>query len=546
MKNKTKRPLNLFASNKPKQHFFQSTNQCLFDLMKDKEKKKKVFNESNVKPKLQTSQTTKSNHSKYFPSSIEAIQKNSEYDKNILNDSYEKATLDFRPEPMPIKVASTLNSNVSEFENEMDKKLKYVLKTLDLYQFRNSLRDNCISFNDILLLSKNDLIEMGIQLGPRNRILKFAEQYKTYAKDFDFEELKRFFSENRNLVINSIGNNETQDSTIKKKREMDLLKASMDKLCKEMSESSQMVSGYEDKLLHKQQQKNINKNQSLKYQNFNIPDISEIKVNNENVNNHRTRNSNCVNETHTKLNYNNDNKSSEHRRQKSNPNFFKGNQVKTIKRNWTLPKPIFLWNSYTFNQIATLKSSKSIKSNRKQSSLFESNPNLNRKNVFQQRINNQFGKKDKLKQTYQDLFLEIEAYQQKYHNMKIKSDQRNDQINNMLQRTENRAMITHPKQHQYTKGNEITYQSQKSLSSFTTKPKNVNSDSNAMITTKLTDSASIEKMNEILLKKQQLKNTLNECRQSINQKKKIIQRLEDCDDNDNNNGNDDIQYLFNI
>ena len=43
---------------------------------------------------------------------------------------------------------------------------------------------------------------MKIPIGPRNRILHFAEKYKNYAKTYSLEELFDFFNSHRELIIN--------------------------------------------------------------------------------------------------------------------------------------------------------------------------------------------------------------------------------------------------------------------------------------------------------------------------------------------------------
>lgn len=106
----------------------------------------------------------------------------------------ESATL-ISPEPLPAKYEIKRNF-------KKDNKLKYTLKILDLDKLFEAFDVNMITFNDLFLLSKEDMIEMKIPIGPRNRILHFAEKYKNYAKTYSLEELFDFFNLHRELIIN--------------------------------------------------------------------------------------------------------------------------------------------------------------------------------------------------------------------------------------------------------------------------------------------------------------------------------------------------------
>lgn len=106
----------------------------------------------------------------------------------------ESATL-ISPEPLPAKYEIKRNF-------KKDNKLKYTLKILDLDKLFEAFDVNMITFNDLFLLSKEDMIEMKIPIGPRNRILHFAEKYKNYAKTYSLEELFDFFNSHRELIIN--------------------------------------------------------------------------------------------------------------------------------------------------------------------------------------------------------------------------------------------------------------------------------------------------------------------------------------------------------
>ena len=78
------------------------------------------------------------------------------------------------------------NNNVSE------NKLFFVLNSLDLSYLINVFERNYIDFNDLLLLTREDLVEMKIPIGPRNKIINFIQEYKKYMKSFEFNELSNF------------------------------------------------------------------------------------------------------------------------------------------------------------------------------------------------------------------------------------------------------------------------------------------------------------------------------------------------------------------
>ena len=82
--------------------------------------------------------------------------------------------------------------------NQCDKNLNFVLKNLGLENLCNSFINNKISFHDLFLLTRQDFFEMNIPIGPRNRILNFISEYKQIAKNYNLEELMKFFA-NKNL-----------------------------------------------------------------------------------------------------------------------------------------------------------------------------------------------------------------------------------------------------------------------------------------------------------------------------------------------------------
>ncbi len=103
----------------------------------------------------------------------------------------------------PIQKKENLTpSRNNKYNNKKNDKLLFTLKTLDLENLLNEFYLNYITFNDIFLLSREDLIEMKIPIGPRNRILYFAEEYKKKAVNYDLNELIFFFQNHKEFIIN--------------------------------------------------------------------------------------------------------------------------------------------------------------------------------------------------------------------------------------------------------------------------------------------------------------------------------------------------------
>ena len=83
--------------------------------------------------------------------------------------------------------------NNTECNINIDQKLLFILKNLNIEHFYEEFINNGIYFKDLFLLNKGDLIELKIPIGPRNRILFFIKAYNKSAKNYDFEELHNFF-----------------------------------------------------------------------------------------------------------------------------------------------------------------------------------------------------------------------------------------------------------------------------------------------------------------------------------------------------------------
>ena len=111
------------------------------------------------------------------------------------------------------------NSNNGEKNicTSKDSKLLFVLKKLDLLHLIHTFEINYISFNDLFLLSKEDLLEMKIPIGSRNKLMFFIQEYKKIMKNCDFEELSYFFNLYNNylsfITDNKMADNNPPSST---------------------------------------------------------------------------------------------------------------------------------------------------------------------------------------------------------------------------------------------------------------------------------------------------------------------------------------------
>ena len=111
------------------------------------------------------------------------------------------------------------NSNENNYEND-DDRLIYVLITLGLENLIKLFEEKKITFIDFLLLSKEDLKELELNLFQRNRILNFIKFYCKKAKNYSISEIYNFFLENKQFIFNSviydnINNNINNNNNIK-------------------------------------------------------------------------------------------------------------------------------------------------------------------------------------------------------------------------------------------------------------------------------------------------------------------------------------------
>ena len=96
------------------------------------------------------------------------------------------------------------SKNAKKEINECDEKVVYVLTALELESIIDKFSSNFICFNDLFLLRRQDLLEMNVPIGKRNRLLHFLEKYKNIAINYDFDEVKNYLYNYKNLYKNNL------------------------------------------------------------------------------------------------------------------------------------------------------------------------------------------------------------------------------------------------------------------------------------------------------------------------------------------------------
>jgi hypothetical protein len=104
--------------------------------------------------------------------------------------------------------------NLNDNKYQKDERLDYVLSVLDLKSIEDVFINNKLTFNDFILLSKNDLINMKLSFVERNRILNFSRAYLYIAKEFNIFEIISFFTNNKCFVINNVDKNNAEIENI--------------------------------------------------------------------------------------------------------------------------------------------------------------------------------------------------------------------------------------------------------------------------------------------------------------------------------------------
>ena len=95
------------------------------------------------------------------------------------------------------------NNQIKTINNEEDDRLMYVLLTLGLGEIIHIFNENNISFIDLLLLSKESLKDLGLEMYQRNRIFTFSTCFNKNAKAYTIREITEFFDCNKQFLFNT-------------------------------------------------------------------------------------------------------------------------------------------------------------------------------------------------------------------------------------------------------------------------------------------------------------------------------------------------------
>ena len=141
-------------------------------------------------------------------------EKSIKNDSNINNDFFKNYVLtnhtnDENQNEKLINNYDNVNNKIN-----VDPRLELALQYLDIVHTLEIFVNNYISFNDLLLLSKNDLIELGFSLVERNRIFNFAQEYKNFGVKYNISEINEFFNKYENLNKNYSNQESNYQDTI--------------------------------------------------------------------------------------------------------------------------------------------------------------------------------------------------------------------------------------------------------------------------------------------------------------------------------------------
>ena len=315
-----------------------------------------------------------------------------------------------------------------------DTKLIYALKTLNLENLFNNFDFNSITFNDLCLLTKEDLIEMNLPIGPRNRILHFAKEYKNYAKNYDINELINFFQSHKQFVINTI--NDFHFNFLQNKIEdSEDFQTNCDDLYFNSNFNNMTFSSKQSNDNHylnnnsKENRKSVNSIPLPKNIKINYRKIKKTKINNDlnlncqNINyensfiNNNLIENKKITPTFNNKNNENDNNINQFSNSYSNSNI---NQIYKIKQ---------------YNNISRNNTNKNKYNNNKsnQSSLLKLSTNYNKK--INRSLSSYNSNNTNVLKNFRNLSSEIENFQTVYQNMKKESIERKNYITELLSKS---------------------------------------------------------------------------------------------------------------
>ena len=92
-------------------------------------------------------------------------------------------------------------NNLIKENKTKDDRLIYTLTILGLNNLINLFNEKNITFIDLLLLSKESMKELQLEMYQRNRIYNFSILFTKFAKDYSMEEIKQFFESHKQFLF---------------------------------------------------------------------------------------------------------------------------------------------------------------------------------------------------------------------------------------------------------------------------------------------------------------------------------------------------------
>ena len=94
------------------------------------------------------------------------------------------------------------NNYLLKNNKEKDERLSLTLSILGLSNLINFFNEKNISFIDLLLLSKESMKELELEMYQRNRIYNFSASFTKFSKDYTLDDLFKFFGEHKQFLFN--------------------------------------------------------------------------------------------------------------------------------------------------------------------------------------------------------------------------------------------------------------------------------------------------------------------------------------------------------
>ena len=337
------------------------------------------------------------------------------------------------------------NDNIKDnkFTNIYDKRIIFILSNLDLDDLINKFSYHCITFNDLFLLTKQDLLEMKIPIGQRNRLMHFLDKYKSLSNNYDFNEITKYLDKykkiykNNSYIDRDISNNiNTMPNFKNNNYQSNCIKDNINKEKENLNKinlylNNNNIKNEPKKIINNNIYESIKKNKEDKFTNYEIDNNNILYQSKNNENIEKQKHNNLSNQTNNLIK--NDNDNNINKNENINISIFKRNNS-NIEKNKYYPTNSSISNSKgvsidDFNSQENEILNK--RNNKKNNSTIISNNdttsttinNKIRSNHFLQKCNN--------------ILNEVNNFNTIYTQMKQKTQNRNKQISLLLNKKNN-------------------------------------------------------------------------------------------------------------